>query len=192
MRTLTKTDELAAFCAEARKGAYVTVDTEFLRERTYYAKLCLVQLALPGDGEAVLVDPLSDGLSLEPLYDLYRDTNVVKVFHAARQDLEIFFVEGQVFPEPLFDTQVAAMVCGFGEQVGYETLVRKIARAPLDKTSRFTDWSRRPLSDAQKTYALADVTHLRVIYEFLASELEKSGRSKWLGEELRVLTDPET
>jgi ribonuclease D len=192
MRTLTKTDELAAFCAEARKGAYVTVDTEFLRERTYYAKLCLVQLALPGDGEAVLVDPLSDGLSLEPLYDLYRDTNVVKVFHAARQDLEIFFVEGQVFPEPLFDTQVAAMVCGFGEQVGYETLVRKIARAPLDKTSRFTDWSRRPLSDAQKTYALADVTHLRVIYEFLASELEKNGRSKWLGEELRVLTDPET
>ncbi|ALG90839.1 MULTISPECIES: ribonuclease D [Actibacterium] len=192
MRTLTKTDELAAFCAEARKGAYVTVDTEFLRERTYYAKLCLVQLALPGDGEAVLVDPLSNGLSLEPLYDLYRDTNVVKVFHAARQDLEIFFVEGQVFPEPLFDTQVAAMVCGFGEQVGYETLVRKIARAPLDKTSRFTDWSRRPLSDAQKTYALADVTHLRVIYEFLASELEKNGRSKWLGEELRVLTDPET
>ncbi|MHC0053000.1 ribonuclease D [Actibacterium sp. D379-3] len=192
MRTLTQTDELATFCAEAKKGPYVTIDTEFLRERTYYAKLCLVQLALPGDGEAVLVDPLAEGLSLDPLYDLFRDTNVVKVFHAARQDLEIFFVEGKVFPEPMFDTQVAAMVCGFGEQVGYETLVRKIAKAPLDKTSRFTDWSRRPLTDAQKTYALADVTHLRVIYEFLDAELEKSGRSKWLREELRVLTDPET
>lgn len=192
MRTLTQTEELATFCAEAKKGSYVTVDTEFLRERTYYAKLCLVQLALPDDGEAVLVDPLADGLSLEPLYDLFRDTNVVKVFHAARQDLEIFFVEGKVFPEPLFDTQVAAMVCGFGEQVGYETLVRKIAKAPLDKTSRFTDWSRRPLTDAQKTYALADVTHLRQVYEFLDAALEKSGRSKWLKEELRVLTAPET
>ncbi|SMX34648.1 ribonuclease D [Actibacterium lipolyticum] len=192
MRTLTKTDELAAFCAEAKNGPYVTIDTEFLRERTYYAKLCLIQLALPGDGEAVLVDPLTNGLSLDPLYDLFRDTSVVKVFHAARQDLEIFFVEGKVFPEPLFDTQVAAMVCGFGEQVGYETLVRKIAKSPLDKTSRFTDWSRRPLSDAQKTYALADVTHLRVIYEFLAAQLEKNGRDKWLREELRVLTNPET
>ncbi|MGB8624298.1 MAG: ribonuclease D [Paracoccaceae bacterium] len=192
MRTLTKTDELATFCAEAKKGPYVTVDTEFLRERTYYAKLCLVQLALPGDGEAVLVDPLADGLSLDPLYDLFRDTGVVKVFHAARQDLEIFYVEGGVFPEPLFDTQVAAMVCGFGDQAGYETLVRKIAKAPLDKTSRFTDWSRRPLSDAQKTYALADVTHLRVIYEHLDAELKQSGRNKWLGEELAVLTDPAT
>jgi len=192
MRTLTKTEELAEFCAEAKTGPYVTVDTEFLRERTYYAKLCLVQLALPDEGEAVLVDPLAGELSLEPLYELFRDTNVVKVFHAARQDLEIFFTEGQVFPEPLFDTQVAAMVCGFGEQVGYETLVRKIAKSPLDKTSRFTDWSRRPLTDAQKTYALADVTHLRMIYEYLDAELEKSGRSKWLKEELRVLTAPET
>ena len=192
MRTLTTTEELAEFCAAAKAGPYVTIDTEFLRERTYYAKLCLVQLAMPGDGEAVLVDPLVDGMSLAPLCDLFRDTNVVKVFHAARQDLEIFFVEGDVFPEPLFDTQVAAMVCGFGEQVGYETLVKKIAKAQLDKTSRFTDWSRRPLTDAQKTYALADVTHLRVIYEFLNAELEKSGRSKWLKEELRVLTDPET
>ncbi len=192
MRTLTKTDELAAFCEEAKEGPYVTVDTEFLRERTYYAKLCLVQLALPGDGEAVLVDPLANGLSLDPLYDLFRDTNVVKVFHAARQDLEIFFTEGGVFPTPLFDTQVAAMVCGFGEQAGYETLVKKIAKAPLDKTSRFTDWSRRPLTDAQKTYALADVTHLRVIYEHLAAELERTGRSKWLQQEIGVLTDPET
>lgn len=192
MRTLTKTEELADFCTQAKAGPYVTLDTEFLRERTYYAKLCLVQMALPGEGEAVLIDPLANGLSLEPLYDLFRDTNVVKVFHAARQDLEIFFTEGDVFPEPLFDTQVAAMVCGFGEQVGYETLVRKIAKSPLDKTSRFTDWSRRPLTDAQKTYALADVTHLRVIYEYLAADLEKSGRDKWLREELGVLTDPAT
>jgi ribonuclease D len=193
MRTITTTAEFAEFCAAARSGPYVTIDTEFLRERTYYSKLCLIQMALPGkDGEAVLVDPLSGGLDLAPLYDLFRDTNVVKVFHAARQDLEIFFVEGDVFPAPLFDTQVAAMVCGFGEQAGYETLVRKIARADLDKTSRFTDWSHRPLSEAQKTYALADVTHLRIIYEFLAAELKRTGREQWVEEELAVLTDPET
>ncbi len=193
MKTITTTDDLARFCEAAKAEAYVTVDTEFLRERTYYAKLCLIQLALPGkDGEAVLVDPLVQGLSMEPLYDLFRHEATVKVFHAARQDLEIFFVEGNVFPTPLFDTQVAAMVCGFGEQAGYETLVRKIAKADLDKTSRFTDWSRRPLSDAQKTYALADVTHLRVIYEFLAAELKRTGRTKWVQEELGVLLDPET
>jgi len=192
MRTLTTTEQLADFCAQAKNGPYITIDTEFLRERTYYAKLCLVQLALPGEGEAVLVDPLVDGLSLGPLYDLFRDTGVVKVFHAARQDLEIFFIEGDVLPVPLFDTQVAAMVCGFGDQVGYETLVRKIAKMPVDKTSRFTDWSRRPLSDAQKTYALADVTHLRVVYEYLADELKKTGRTKWLDEELKVLNSPST
>ncbi|MEC9312855.1 MAG: HRDC domain-containing protein, partial [Pseudomonadota bacterium] len=129
---------------------------------------------------------------LEPLYTLFRDESVVKVFHAARQDLEIFWVDAGVFPKPLFDTQVAAMVCGFGEQVGYETLVRKIVKQGLDKTSRFTDWSRRPLSDAQKTYALADVTHLRRIYEYLAAELDRSGRSHWVAEELQVLTDPAT
>ncbi len=194
MRTLTTTSDLAEFCREAARHPYVTVDTEFLRERTYYSKLCLVQLAMPGpdDATAVLVDPLAEGLSLEPLYDLFRDTSVVKVFHAARQDLEIFWVEAHVFPEPLFDTQVAAMVCGFGEQVGYETLVRKIARASVDKTSRFTDWSRRPLSEAQKAYALADVTHLRAVYEYLAAELDRSGRSRWVAEELKILTDPAT
>ena len=194
MITLSTTAELHAFCTEASKYDYVTVDTEFLRERTYYSKLCLIQLAYPGDGktDAVLVDPLSDGLSLEPLYELFRDTSVVKVFHAARQDLEIFFVDAQVFPEPLFDTQVAAMVCGFGEQVGYETLVKKIARAKLDKTSRFTDWSRRPLTDAQMTYALADVTHLRTIYEFLSKELDKTRRARWVSEELKVLLTPAT
>ena len=194
MRTITTTDELAAFCEAAKREPYVTIDTEFLRERTYWSKLCLIQMALPGDkGDAVLVDPVEgEAMSLEPLYDLFRHEATVKVFHAARQDLEIFFVEGNCFPNPLFDTQVAAMVCGFGEQVGYETLVRKIAHHPLDKTSRFTDWSRRPLSEAQKVYALADVTHLRVIYEVLAKQIAESGRQKWVEEELAVLTDPET
>ncbi|UYV39313.1 ribonuclease D [Rhodobacteraceae bacterium D3-12] len=194
MRTLTTTNELAEFCQEAAKHPYVTLDTEFLRERTYYSKLCLLQMAYPGEGDenAVLVDTLSDALSLEPLYELFRDKGVVKVFHAARQDLEIFQVDAGVLPDPLFDTQVAAMVCGFGEQVGYETLVRRIAKETLDKTSRFTDWSRRPLTDAQKTYALADVTHLRVIYEYLSAELAKRSREKWVREELEILTNPDT
>lgn len=193
MQTISTTEALAAFCSRAKAAPYVTIDTEFLRERTYWSKLCLVQMALPGkDGEAVLVDPLVEGLSLEPLYDLFRHEATVKVFHAARQDLEIFFIEAGVFPVPLFDTQVAAMVCGFGEQVGYETLVKKIAKQSLDKTSRFTDWSRRPLTDAQKAYALADVTHLRVIYEFLSKELRKSGREKWVEEEEAILLSPET
>lgn len=194
MKTITTTEELATYCAMAAKHDYVTVDTEFLRERTYYSKLCLVQLAVQSNeaDSAVLVDPLVEGMSLEPLYDLFRDTSVVKVFHAARQDLEIFFVDAGVIPDPLFDSQVAAMVCGFGEQAGYETLVRKICKLPVDKTSRFTDWSRRPLSDAQKTYALADVTHLRDVYEYLAKKLQTSGRDKWVAEELRVLTNPAT
>lgn len=195
MITITTTSELAAYCEMAASYPYVTVDTEFLRERTYYSKLCLVQLAVAGsddEQDAVLVDPLSPNISLEPLYDLFRNENVVKVFHAARQDLEIFYIEGNVLPVPLFDTQVAAMVCGFGEQAGYETLVRKIAKASLDKTSRFTDWSRRPLTSAQKTYALADVTHLRIVYEFLSKELEKTNRSKWVEEELQVLLTPGT
>ncbi len=189
--TITTTDALADYCARAAKHPYVTVDTEFLRERTYFAQLCLVQVAMPGadDADAVLIDPLADGISLEPLYDLFRNPAVVKVFHAARQDLEIFFVEGGLVPAPLFDTQVAAMVCGFGDQVGYETLVRKIAKADLDKSSRFTDWSRRPLSDAQKTYALADVTHLRQIYEYLSADLARTGRTHWLEEELAALTN---
>lgn len=193
--TITTTDELAAFCARGREAPYVTVDTEFLRERSYYAQLCLVQLALPGDDDenAVLVDPIAgDGMSLDPLYELFLDTSVVKVFHAARQDLEIFHVDAGVIPAPLFDTQVAAMVCGFGDQVGYETLVRKVARQSLDKTSRFTDWSRRPLSAAQQTYALADVTHLRDIYEHLSARLAETGREKWVAEEMEVLKNPET
>lgn len=193
MRTITTTEDLASYCEAAKAAPYVTIDTEFLRERTYWSKLCLIQMALPGEGEAVLVDPIEGAdMSMEPLYDLFRHEGTVKVFHAARQDLEIFFVEGRVFPTPLFDTQIAAMVCGFGEQVGYETLVKKIAKANLDKTSRFTDWSRRPLSEAQKDYALADVTHLRVIYEWLAAQLAKNGRAEWVAEELAILTDPAT
>ncbi|TKZ20750.1 ribonuclease D [Shimia litoralis] len=194
MKTLTTTEDLAQFCEMARTKPYVTIDTEFLRERTYYSKLCLIQMAVPDhDGDdAVLVDPLVDDLSLEPLYELFRDTSVVKVFHAARQDLEIFFVEAGVFPDPLFDTQVAAMVCGFGEQAGYETLVRKIAKQGIDKTSRFTDWSRRPLTDAQQKYAIEDVTHLRKVYEFLAAKLDETDREHWVQEELRILTHPGT
>ena len=194
MKTLTTTKELADFCSDAAGHPYITVDTEFLRERTYYSKLCLIQIAYSGEGDenAVLVDPLSADISLEPLYDLFRNEAVVKVFHAARQDLEIFFIDAGVIPKPLFDTQVAAMVCGFGDQVGYETLVRKVAKQSLDKSSRFTDWSRRPLTDAQKTYALADVTHLRVIYEKLAAKLAKNKRAHWVEEELQTLTNPET
>lgn len=193
MDIITTTDGLAEICTAARDAAYVTLDTEFLRERTYYAQLCLIQMALPGaDGRAVLIDPLAEGLSLDPLLELFRNPDVVKVFHAARQDLEIFSLEFGVLPVPLFDTQVAAMVCGFGDQVGYETLVRKVARQSMDKSSRFTDWSRRPLTDAQMTYALADVTHLRVIYEHLAAELDRTGRTPWVEEELATLTDPET
>lgn len=194
MHTLTTTEELATFCQQAATHPYVTVDTEFLRERTYYAKLCLVQLAYPGTGDenAVLIDPLADGIDLAPLYDLFRDESVVKVFHAARQDLEIFFVDQGVIPVPLFDTQVAAMVCGFGDQAGYETLVRKIAKAEVDKSSRFTDWARRPLTEAQMNYALADVTHLRVVYEFLAERLAQSGRTRWVAEEMAVLNAPGT
>jgi ribonuclease D len=191
---IVETAELAAFCAEAAGHPYVTVDTEFLRERTYYAQLCLVQLARPGKGDegAVLVDTLSDRLSLEPLYELFRNRSVVKVFHAARQDLEIFQTTAGVLPDPFFDTQVAAMVCGYGDQAGYETLVRQIARASIDKSSRFTDWSRRPLSAAQMAYALADVTYLRQIYEVLSRRLEETGRGPWVEEELALLTDPAT
>ena len=194
MKTLTTTQELAEFCSAAAKHPYVTVDTEFLRERTYYSKLCLIQIAYPGEGDenAVLVDPLSAEMSLDPLYELFLNDSVLKVLHAARQDLEIFFVDAGIIPKPLFDTQVAAMVCGFGDQVGYETLVRKVAKESLDKSSRFTDWSRRPLSDAQKTYALADVTHLRVIYEKLAAKLARNKRAHWVEEELEILTNPET
>ena len=194
MNIIETTSELSKFCAHASKFDYLTVDTEFLLERTYYPKLCLIQLAFPSDQEdnAVLVDPLDNQLDLSPLYDLFLNSNVVKVFHAARQDLEIFFHDKNIIPNPLFDTQLAAMVCGFGEQVGYETLVRSVCKVNLDKSSRFTDWSLRPLSDSQKDYALADVTHLRQIYEYLKSELKQNKREAWVQEELNILKNPET
>ncbi|MGF1445362.1 MAG: ribonuclease D [Pikeienuella sp.] len=197
MHLITDTDRLATVCAAYGGAPYVTIDTEFLRERTYFAQLCLVQMARPegagGDGlpDAVMVDPLAQGLDLAPLFELMA-APVVKVFHAGRQDIEIFFHLSGAIPAPVFDTQIAAMVCGYGEQVGYETLVRRILKAELDKSSRFTDWSNRPLSDKQLTYALADVTHLRGIYEALAARLESSGRAAWVREELAVLTSTAT
>lgn len=194
MKLITDTDSLAAFCARCAEHPYVTVDTEFLRERTYWPQLCLAQLAHPGEGEesAALIDPIGGDLDLSPLFDLMRDRSVTKVFHAARQDLEIFWNLGGLIPEPLFDTQVAAMVCGYGDQVGYETLVRKICKETLDKSSRFTDWAHRPLSEKQLTYALADVTHLRAIYESLEAELRRTGRGAWVAEEMAALTSPDT
>ena len=194
MKTITKTSELKDFCDRAADEKYITIDTEFLRERTYFSKLCLVQLAIPGDENenAVIVDTLVNNLDLSPLYEVFKNPNVVKVFHAARQDLEIFYLDSGIFPYPLFDTQIAAMVCGFGDQIAYETLVRQLAKQTLDKSSRFTDWSRRPLTDAQKKYALADVTHLRIIYETLSEKLLKTKRLKWVDEELEILISPKT
>lgn len=194
MNIIKTTSELSQFCDYAYNFDYITVDTEFLRERTYYPKLCLIQLAIPGDQEnsAVLIDPLERNLDLSPLYKIFLDPDIVKVFHAARQDLEIFFHDKDIIPSPLFDTQLAAMVCGFGEQVGYETLVRSICKVNLDKSSRFTDWSLRPLSNKQQQYALADVTHLRQIYEYLKEQLKRNERETWLEEELNILKNPET
>ena len=198
MKVITTTDALAKLTTDYADAPFVTVDTEFMRERTYWPQLCLVQIARPsengGDGpkDAAIIDPLSNGLDLAPLYELMANQKVVKVFHAARQDVEIFHNLGGLIPAPMFDTQVAAMVCGYGEQVGYETLVRRIAKADLDKSSRFTDWSRRPLSQKQLDYALGDVTHLRAIYETLSKQLKKTGRGAWLAEEMAILTAPET
>ncbi|MEM1383599.1 MAG: ribonuclease D [Pseudomonadota bacterium] len=197
MKTITRSEELARVCEDFAKSPFLTVDTEFIRERTFWSQLCLVQLARPGNDpkdpeDVVLIDPLAEGIALDPLFALMADPNVVKVFHAARQDVEIFYHLGKVIPSPLFDTQVAAMVLNYGEQVGYETLVRRVAKVELDKTSRFTDWSRRPLSDKQCAYAAADVTHLRVVYEALSARLEESGRAGWLDEELAILADPST
>ncbi len=184
MRTITTTEDLAAYCALAKSQPFVTIDTEFLRERTYWSKLCLIQMALPGAGEAVLIDPIEgEDLSLEPLYDLFRHEATVKVFHAARQDLEIFFVEGGVFPKPLFDTQVAAMVCGFGEQVGYETLVKRMPRRTSTRPRASPTGRAGPCPRRRRITRWADVTHRRVIYEFLAAQLKKNGRAEWVAEE---------
>ena len=191
MEPITNTEELRALCEKLRQFEYVTVDTEFMRDSTYWPQLCLVQLASPeASDNGAAVDPLAEGIDLAPLFDLMQDESVVKVFHAARQDIEIFVhLSGRV-PHPVFDTQVAAMVLGYGDQVGYETLVNKVVRKNIDKSMRFTDWSHRPLSTKQLSYALSDVTHLRVIYEAFHERLEANGRAYWLAEEMERLTDP--
>lgn len=189
-RVISTTEELRDFCDVQAKAEFVTVDTEFIREKTFWPQLCLVQMA--GPDEAAVIDPMADGIDLSPLAALLTNPKVLKVFHAARQDVEIFLHLFGKVPAPLFDTQVAAMVCGFGESVGYETLAAKLARARIDKSLRFTDWARRPLSDRQLSYALSDVTHLRTAYEKLASRLEKDGRAAWVAEEMAQLADPNT
>lgn len=190
MRLITTTPELEQICRRLAQSDFVAVDTEFMRENTFWPKLCLIQLAGPQD--EALVDPLSPGIDLKPFYALMANESVVKVFHAARQDLEIVWTQARLIPHPIFDTQVAAMVCGFGESVSYVNLVKQVANIDLDKTSRFTDWARRPLSQKQLAYALGDVTHLRQIYKHLKAELEAEGRAHWLDEEMASLTDPRT
>jgi ribonuclease D len=188
MTLLTTTDELQELCAVLANEAFVALDTEFMRDRTYYPKLCRIQLA--GDKRHAAIDPLAPGIDLAPLFGLLANPKVLKVFHAARQDVEIFWHLTGEIPRPLFDTQLAAMVCGYGEEVGYETLVAQLAKARIDKSSRFTDWARRPLSPQQLTYALADVTHLRVVYQRLRERLEQTGRRDWVAQELAELTSP--
>lgn len=190
MSLLTTTDELAAVCARFSSHPFVTVDTEFLRETTFWPKVCVIQIASPD--EAVAIDALAEEIDLSPFFALMANPDVVKVFHAARQDLEIIWRLARLIPAPLFDTQVAAMVCGFGEQASYLELVKAIARASLDKSSRFTDWSRRPLSEAQIDYAIADVTYLRDIYLTLRARLERSNRLDWLTDEMQTLISPAT
>ena len=190
MELITDTASLDAFCSRLADTPFITVDTEFMREKTYWPILCLIQVA--GPDEAWAIDTLAPGLDLSPLLDLLANPRVLKVFHAARQDLEIFYQLMKKVPSPLFDTQVAAMVCGFGDSVGYQTLIEKLTKAKIDKSSRFTDWSIRPLSERQVTYALSDVTHLRDAYRKLSETLEKSGRSSWLEEEMATLTSSET
>ena len=184
---ITDAKALAAFCSRLSKAPFITVDTEFLRENTYWAQLCLIQMA--GPEEAAIIDPLAEGADLKPFYRLMANERVVKVFHAARQDIEIFVKQAGAVPKPLFDTQVAAMVCGYGDQVGYEQLVNRVTGHQLDKTSRFTDWSRRPLTAKQTNYAIADVTYLRDVYMSLSAQLAEQDRTTWLDEEMAVLAD---
>jgi ribonuclease D len=190
MKLISRTEELAEACHRLAQAEAVAIDTEFMREQTFWPRLCLVQMA-GGDTEA-LVDSLAPGLDLQPFFDLMVDEKVLKVFHSARQDIEIVHHLAGVIPHPIFDTQVAAMVCGFGEAVSYSMLVKRMLNRNLDKTSRFTDWSRRPLSDRQLTYALGDVTHLRDLYPKLRAKLDRSERASWVNEEMAVLTDPAT
>jgi ribonuclease D len=190
MDMITTTESLSALCSSLATEEFITVDTEFMRESTYWPDLCLIQVA--GETRNGLIDPLAPELDLQPFFDLMNNAGVLKVFHAARQDIEIMVHRAGIVPHPVFDTQIAAMVCGFGDQVGYEAIVRRLAKEQIDKSSRFTDWSRRPLSDKQLAYALADVTHLRIVYEHLKTELDKTGREHWLREEMDILTNPAT
>lgn len=190
MDIITTTSTLRALCAELAKDSFVAVDTEFMREQTYWPELCLVQIA--GSKLEAIIDPLAPDIDLEPFFALMANASVLKVFHAARQDVEIVFHRSGIIPTPMFDTQIAAMVCGFGDQVSYEQIVRKLAKAQIDKSSRFTDWARRPLSEKQLAYALSDVTHLRTVYEKLKVELDTSGREPWLEEEMGILSSPDT
>src|SRR3954449_986892 len=190
MQLITTTNSLAEVCGRLQRHPFVTVDTEFLRESTYYPKLCVAQIA--STDEAVVVDALAQGIDLKPLFHLMADERVIKVFHAARQDIEICWHAAELIPVPLVDTQVAAMVLGYGDSISYDQLVQRITGDTLDKSHRFTDWTRRPLSDAQLAYAISDVTHLRDVYVKLASDLDKQGRTEWMREEMRVLTSPDT
>jgi len=194
MPVISDTDSLAAFCDSLKGSPYITLDTEFMRESTYWPQLCLLQIAGPGESaeNARAVDPLAKGIDLAPLDALLHDPGMVKVVHSGRQDLEIFYHRHKRLPAPIFDTQVAGMVCGFGDQVAYEKLCAQLAGAEIDKSSRFTDWSKRPLTDRQITYALSDVTHLRQIYLKLKARLEANDRTPWLAEEMARLTDPRT
>ncbi|HEY5166853.1 MAG TPA: ribonuclease D [Pseudolabrys sp.] len=190
MQPITTTEELGQVCARMARHPFVTVDTEFLRETTYYPLLCVAQIASPD--EAVVVDALAPGIDLAPFFELMTDEKVVKVFHAARQDIEIVWNMAKKIPHPIFDSQVAAMVLGYGDSISYDQLVQRISGDLLDKSNRFTDWTRRPLTDAQMSYALSDVTHLRNVYLKLAADLDKRGRSNWVEAEMSVLTSPET
>ena len=190
MDLIATNDELAAACQRFARHPFVTVDTEFHRETTFWPILCVVQVA--SDDEALVIDALAEGLDLSPLFALMANENVVKVFHAARQDAEIFWKLAGVVPKPMFDTQVAAMVCGYGDQVSYSELVNSICHVSVDKSSRFTDWAHRPLTERQLIYALADVTYLRTVYEKLKAKIEKSGRMEWLADEMALLTEPGT
>ena len=190
MNLITTTADLAAACERMSRHNFVTVDTEFLRETTYYPLLCVAQMAIAD--EAVVIDALAEGLDLAPFFDLMANEGVLKVFHAARQDIEIVWHQAKLIPHPVFDTQVAAMVLGYGESISYEQLVQRITGDAIDKSSRFTDWSRRPLSAAQVSYAMSDVTHLREVFLTLSADLQRRGRSEWVGEEMEVLTSPDT
>jgi ribonuclease D len=190
MDVITANEELAQVCAQMAQHPFITVDTEFLRETTYYPLLCVAQIASPDD--AKVIDALAAGIDLAPFFALMANEKVIKVFHAARQDVEIVWNMAKTIPHPIFDTQVAAMVLGYGDSIAYDQLVQRITGDALDKSHRFTDWTRRPLSDAQIAYALSDVTHLRAVYEKLAADLHKQGRANWVEAEMDVLTSPET